>query len=95
MPQEMNNIPTQLDELRSGSHIHFWIDDYTPIFAIVAKVAELPEANGRPQINLCFLSPDTAKWVSKLNIDPIYDDGTRVYKAQRWAFLNECCPDLQ
>lgn len=78
-----------------GLYIQFWIDDSTPVFAMVAKVHDSPTNYLRPPINLCFLSPDSAKWVSKLNVDPVVDDGTKIYKAQRWAYLEDNFkPDL-
>lgn len=89
MPQPPTRIPIL------GETVHYWVDDYTFCFAIVAKKPELSPTRYRPAINLTFLSPESGKWVPKVNVDPVVEDGIRIYKAQRWAFPYEYEPDPQ
>lgn len=76
-----------------GETVHYWFDDYTFGFAIVAKTPEPTGTRHRPKINITVLSPESSKWLSKVDVDPVITDGIREYKALRWAFPYEFEPD--
>jgi len=75
--------------LRPGLPIQYWLDDATPAFAMVAKIRDNPSNDFRPPLTLAFLNPISGAWINKVEVDPVIDDGLRLYRARRWCFIED------